>query len=166
MTGSQQAHDPPETFATASRRARGPRIWPVIVLVAACVAAFAWVNRPVHSAVGWQYDLDAAKRQAAAENSLVLIAFVSDNCIACGVMDRDVFSLPEAADALDGFIPVRLDVNAHQRLAGEFGVAAMPTLLVLAPDGELVTANVGAIPMRYFLIFLDQARAAAGRRQP
>ena len=65
-----------------------------------CVAAFAWVNRPVRSAVGWQYDLDAAKRQAAAEDGLVLITFVSDDCIACRVMDRDVFSRPEVADAL------------------------------------------------------------------
>ena len=166
MTDPEQVHDEPQAAATTSRQARGPRIWPVLVLLAACVAAFTWANRPVRSAVGWQYDLDAAKRQAAADNSLVLVTFVSDDCIACRVMDRDVFSRAEAAEALDGFIPVRLDVNAHQRLAGQFGVAAMPTLLVLAPDGELVTANVGAIPMPYFLLFLDQARAAAGRKRP
>jgi thiol:disulfide interchange protein len=166
MTDSGQPSDTPEAGAPDSSRARGSRIWPVLVLLAACVAAFAWANRPVRSAVAWQHDLEAAKRQAAAENSLVLVAFVSDDCIACRVMDRDVFSQPDAAAALDGFIPVRLDVNARPQLAAEFGVTAMPTLVVLAPDGELVTANVGAIPMRYFLLFLDQARDAAERRRP
>jgi thiol:disulfide interchange protein len=165
MIDPKQASDLPEAGAATLRHQRGPRIWPVLVLLAACMAAFAWVNWPVRSAVGWQHDLEAAKRQADDDGSLVLVAFVSDDCIACRVMDRDVFSQPEAAEALDGFIPVRLDVNAHQQLARDFGVTAMPTLLVLSPDGELVTANVGAIPMRYFLLFLDQARAAA-RKQP
>lgn len=166
MTDSKQAHDSPEAGAPTMRHQRGPRIWPVLVLLAVCMAAFVWVNRPVRLAVGWQDELEAAKRQAAAENSLILVDFVSDDCIACRVMDRDVFSQPEAAEALAGFILVRLDVNAHQQLARGFGVTATPTLLVLSPDGELVTANVGAIPMRYFLLFLDQARAAAGRKGP
>ena len=165
MGDSQKTNGAAPSTARSGRLGR-QSLWPILVLLAVCVAAFAWANRPVRSAVAWQHDFDAAKRQAAAEKRLLLVEFVSAGCGPCRAMDRDVFSKPEAADALDGFIPVRLDINTHRQLARDFGVNATPTLLVLSPDGKLVTANVGAVPMRYFLLFLDQARAAAGRKQP
>jgi len=160
MNDSQLTDDPgPKT------QRRWSALWPAVVLVAACMAAYVWANRPARSAVAWEADLDAARQKAAAESRPILVEFTADSCAACRMMDRDVFSQQEAAEAMGDFIPVRLEMNSHRAVAQEYGVTGMPTFLVFSPDGRLVTAQVGAVPLRYFLLFLDQARDAVQREQ-
>jgi thioredoxin 1 len=70
---------------------------------------------------------------------VVLIDFYADWCGPCQMMEPAVEAVAEDTEAT----VLKVDVDRHQALAGEYGVQSIPTLLVFA-DGELVDRMVGA----------------------
>ena len=73
------------------------------------------------------------------EHAVVLVDFYADWCGPCQMMEPAVESLAAETDAA----VVKVDVDVHQNLAGQFSVQGIPTLLVFA-DGELAERMVGA----------------------
>ncbi|MGM0447181.1 MAG: thioredoxin [Methanobacteriota archaeon] len=74
-----------------------------------------------------------------ADNDVVLVDFYADWCGPCQMMEPAVEAVAEDTDAA----VLKVDVDVHQALAGEYGVQGIPTLLVFA-DGEPVERMVGA----------------------
>ncbi|EMA68448.1 thioredoxin [Halorubrum xinjiangense] len=72
-------------------------------------------------------------------DGVVLVDFYADWCGPCQMMEPAVEAVAEDTDAA----VLKVDVDVHQALAGEYGVQGIPTLLVFA-DGELVNRMVGA----------------------
>ena len=100
----------------------------------------------------WKTDYTAALKQAAAENKYVLVDFSgSDWCGWCMKLDREVFSQKEFIDyAQANLICVLLDFprgkelpkaqqDANQTLLDQYQVQGFPTVLILNPQGKLVT---------------------------
>ncbi|SDF43083.1 thioredoxin [Halorubrum xinjiangense] len=73
------------------------------------------------------------------DNDVVLVDFYADWCGPCQMMEPAVEAVAEDTDAA----VLKVDVDVHQALAGEYGVQGIPTLLVFA-DGEPVERMVGA----------------------
>ena len=73
------------------------------------------------------------------ENDVVLVDFYADWCGPCQMMEPAVEAVANDTDAA----VLKVDVDVHQALAGEYGVQGIPTLLVFA-DGEPVNRMVGA----------------------
>ncbi|QWC18327.1 thioredoxin [Halorubrum sp. 2020YC2] len=73
------------------------------------------------------------------DHDVVLVDFYADWCGPCQMMEPAV----EAVAADTEAAVLKVDVDEHQSLAGEYGVQGIPTLLVFA-DGELVEQMVGA----------------------
>ena len=96
---------------------------------------------------GWLTDLDAAKKQAAAEKKDILIDFTgSDWCGWCIKLDKEVFSTPEFKAQKD-FILVSLDFPRRKQLPAEekaknealmkkWGVQGFPTIILANAAGE------------------------------
>ncbi len=74
-----------------------------------------------------------------AEHDTVLVDFYADWCGPCQMMEPAVEAVAADTDAA----VVKVDVDQHQALAGEYGVQGIPTLLVFA-GGELAERMVGA----------------------
>ncbi|OYR50627.1 thioredoxin [Halorubrum sp. Ea1] len=74
-----------------------------------------------------------------AEHGVVLVDFYADWCGPCRMMEPAVEAVAADTDAA----VLKVDVDVHQSLAGEYGVQGIPTLLVFA-DGELADRMVGA----------------------
>jgi thioredoxin 1 len=70
---------------------------------------------------------------------VVLVDFYADWCGPCQMMEPAVEAVAEDTDAA----VLKIDVDVHQALAGEYGVQGIPTLLVFS-DGELAERMVGA----------------------
>jgi len=99
------------------------------------------------AAEGWLTDLDAAKKQAAAEKKDILIDFTgSDWCGWCIKLDKEVFSTP-AFKAQKDFVTVVLDfprkkeLPADQKarneaLAQAWGIQGFPTIILANAAGE------------------------------
>jgi thiol-disulfide isomerase/thioredoxin len=113
-------------------------------------AASPKVTRPV---LPWGRDLEQARRQARAEQKLVLVSFVgSDWCGWCLRLRREVFAKPEFQGfAQTNLVLVEVDFprdsrqsaaqrEANATLARRFGVTSVPTLLLLDGSGQKMRA--------------------------
>jgi hypothetical protein len=77
-----------------------------------------------------------------------------------------VYAQAEAAEALADFVPVRLEAEAHQPLVQKLGVGGLPAFLIIAPSGDILFSNMGAIPLDNFVSIVKQTRAAVGQQEP
>ena len=122
-------------------------------ILAAAVAAIAGVASAATSTpAGWTDDFDAAKKQAAAENKLLLVDFSgSDWCGWCKKLDREVFAKPEfLKGAKKDFVLVMVDspndknllsqkaAEQNPKLVNKYNVHGFPTVLIMDSDGTVL----------------------------
>lgn len=87
----------------------------------------------------WSIDLAEALAASRASNKPMLAMFFSPFSVACQQLNNDIFQhTAEAPATLEKFSLLRVDVNQLQggTLSRKFNVTAVPTLLVLTPDGK------------------------------
>jgi thioredoxin 1 len=89
-------------------------------------------SEPIH--VNGQEELD----DAVGQYDVVLADFYADWCGPCKMLEPIVESLAAETDAA----VVKIDVDANQPLAQQFGVQGVPTLVLFA-DGEQAEQMVG-----------------------
>jgi thioredoxin 1 len=87
---------------------------------------------PIH--VNGQQDLEEAVEQY----DVVLVDFYADWCGPCKMLEPTVESLAAETDAA----VAKVDVDANQALAQQYGVQGVPTLVLFA-DGEQAEQMVG-----------------------
>jgi thiol-disulfide isomerase/thioredoxin len=63
------------------------------------------------AAFEWSYDLEAALEQARRDDKLVMAYFWGNNCPACEKYQRHIWTRPETADVLRGYVPVKINVD-------------------------------------------------------
>lgn len=76
-----------------------------------------------------------------AEHDVVLVDFFATWCGPCRMLEPVLEGLARETEA----VVAKVDVDRHQRLAAEYDVQGVPTLLVFS-DGERVERHVGAKP--------------------
>lgn len=89
-------------------------------------------TEPIH------VDGTAALEEVIAENDIVLADFYADWCGPCQMLEPIVETLAAETNAA----VAKIDVDANQPLAAEFGVQGVPTLVLFA-DSEQVEQVVG-----------------------
>ncbi|ARS91044.1 thioredoxin [Natrarchaeobaculum aegyptiacum] len=92
-------------------------------------------NAPVH------VDGEAHLEELVDDHDVVLVDFYADWCGPCKMLEPVLEDLAGKTDA----VIAKVDVDAHQLLAGQFGVRGVPTLVLFA-DGEQVEQHTGALP--------------------
>lgn len=155
----------------ASNAGGGLRMAMLAVVVAVGVL---WVGRVwwrstqagvAHDAVGWLTDLDEAGRVATESNKPVLVKFTADWCGPCKSMSRHVLSDAGVGRFIrGGFVPVIVDITAPgpgQRLADAYGVAVLPTLMVLDAQLREIARKGGYLDKTGLIAWLDPMRNAA-----
>lgn len=109
------------------------------------------------SPISWQANVDAARRLSVQTNRPMLIHFWAEWCRPCQRMQKQVFSRPEVAQAIEQqFVPVKINVDHLPFTANQYGVSALPTDVVVAPDGKVLAKFVGAPDASRYLAQLRQ----------
>ncbi len=138
------------------------------------LAAIVWIfpkSLPAEPPISWQANVDAARRLAVQTNRPMLIHFWADWCRPCQRMQQQVFSRPEVARAIEQhFVPVKINVDHLPYTAHQYGVTALPTDVVVAPNGKVIAKFVGAPSASRYLAQLQQvaprnSAPSAGRSQ-
>jgi thioredoxin-related protein len=123
------------------------------------LALMLWLGAAVPTeAAEFQYrSLPEALKLAEAENKLVMIFFWADWCAYCVKIRREVFSDPKIHEVFDrNFVAVSVDIEKDpEDLAKKYRARAMPTMLFLKPDQEVVGFLPGAVDQETFLKVLE-----------
>ncbi len=87
----------------------------------------------------WETNLDQALKTAAASNRLVLVHFWAPWCRPCQKLETTVFKQPNLGGQIEAkYVPVKLDLDQNHALATKYGVTAIPTDVILTPQGQVV----------------------------
>jgi thioredoxin 1 len=106
------------------------------------------------STIAWRTDLAGALTEAKQRGLPVLVDAGADWCPPCIAMKHDVWPDDEvAARVAQGFIPLLVDVDASPAVADRYGIATIPTVMVLDADGA-VLRKAGYLPKSGMLRFL------------
>lgn len=81
----------------------------------------------------------SALLRARQEGRPVLVDFSATWCAPCQRFARETLASPEVAGALEGFVVLTVDADAHPEAARALGVRALPSVRLLRPDGMEVT---------------------------
>jgi len=87
----------------------------------------------------WLTDLEAATKQAAETNRLVLVHFWAPWCSPCMRLEREVFSHRGLAPALDRqFVRCKLNDDKSQKISQQFGIESLPADVIITPQGQVL----------------------------
>ena len=80
----------------------------------------------------------ALQEQARRENKFFVVDFSAPWCLPCQRMIRETFPDPRVAPLLEQCVFLKVDTDEKPALARHFGVAGLPDIRILSPEGEEV----------------------------
>ena len=134
------------------------------VLLAACVMGMTGSDSGLVATV-FHSSFKAASEAAAADQSLVLLVFSAEWCGPCKLLRSKTLSAPEFLEPDTPLHVADVDIDANQKMAHDFGVEAVPTLVLATPDGKIVSRQTGFMEVGDLMAWLKTGRAAAAAGQ-
>lgn len=87
---------------------------------------------------------EAASKQAAQSNKIVLIDFYTTWCGPCKMLDKNTWTDPAVIKLLEQkTVALRIDAEKETDLAKRYRIEAYPTILMIKPDGAEIDRIVG-----------------------
>ena len=116
--------------------------------------------------VRWEPTLESAQRLAEQTNRLVIVQFWAPWCTVCTRMEAEVLSRPEVVAALhENYVPVKINADHFPATARQYGITALPTTIITAPDGQLLDKVRGRLGTAQYLERINRVAAEAAKRR-
>ena len=118
----------------------------VIALVAAAMGSVVYHNsQPAGGSpndgkdlIPWRTDLDSARQEAIAAKKPLFIEISANWCPDCQEMRSQTWTKANVAQAMNAFIPVQIDYDAHPDLVKQFDAKAIPAIYIVDPESEKI----------------------------
>ena len=108
-------------------------------------------------AIAWSYDFEEGMAQAQESGKPVMVDVFATWCAPCKLLDENVFSRADVAEASTGFVPIKVDGDKYPEIKDRLGVSGYPTILFLRGDGAELGRSTGAVS--YDIMLEAMARA-------
>jgi thiol:disulfide interchange protein len=122
---------------------------PIAFIFAVFVAMIAIVGisrlRAGNDIIPWRTDLAAAQAESSQSGKPVFAYFTAEWCSPCQSMKRTTWSDTNVELALQGYVPVKIDIDAHRDLAARYQVNAIPMFAILDNEGNARARTEGAM---------------------
>lgn len=113
--------------------------------------------------IKWRATLQEALSDARAASKPVLADFFAEWCGPCKQLDKTTFQDSDVIAYINStFIPVKIDVDKNQSIAKEYHIDAMPSAVVMRPDGAAQDKFVGYLDGPSYLKGLKDIVKKAG----
>lgn len=104
----------------------------------------------------WEADLNAAMARAEREQRPLFLHFVGNECVPAMQMANEAFTQSGIVSHLNAnFVMVQINASENTALAQQFAVTAIPTDLIIKPNGQLVHRRTGGITAERFAEYLS-----------
>ena len=123
--------------------------------VALFVSISEWRTAHAVEIVPWRGDWESAKTEAVKLHRPLFVYFTAAWCPPCQEMKKTTWADKTVKTALEKFVPVKVDVEAHPEIAEKFGVNAMPTYVILSEQGEVLRHRSGMLMPEEMLRWLE-----------
>lgn len=107
--------------------------------------------------IAWVHDFEEGMAKAAEEGKPVMVDVFATWCAPCKLLDEQVFSRADVAEASESFVTVRIDGDKHPDLREKLKVNSYPSVLFLMPDGTEIGRSIGAVS--YTVMLEEMAKA-------
>ena len=108
--------------------------------------------------IAWVTDFDKALAQAKQENKPVLVDFYADWCGPCKMMDKQTYTDAAVISEMNNWINVKIDVDKNEALSKRYDISAIPTTVLLSPDGKTISSKTGFIGASEYAAMIKSAR--------
>lgn len=121
-----------------------------------------WAQQPI----SWAPTLEQAQHLASQTNRLVLIHFWAPWCGACKRMESDVLAQPSVLARLNAdYVPVKIDADHFPATARKYGITALPTTVILSPQGHMLDSIRGRLEADQYTMHLVRAVSTVRQRE-
>ncbi len=90
------------------------------------------------------------------QQTSIAVYFGAPWCGACKIMERSTLTDQAVKDALLRYRYLKVDVEADAEIATTYAVSAVPTVIILNPQGEEVYRHVGPLSAAEFQLVLGE----------
>ena len=128
-----------------------------LLIAVALVVGFSMLNREstAPERVPWRTDVHSAMDEASKTDKPLFLYFTADWCEPCQAMKHTTWADADVEKALSGYVPVKIDVDAHMDLVTKYPSEGIPHFVIAKSDGTPMREQVGAMPPRDFLNWLN-----------
>jgi len=164
----QTAGDSPQAGAGRVQRRWCALAALLVWLIALAGTAFATTGQIASGPVerpAWLGDFEEASSRSRLLNTPLLVSAWHRSCPYCPAFARTLSS-PEVIGQIEELVLLRLDVEADPQTSRILAIDALPTVVLLAPDGAEIARGRGYMPPGTFLQWLAAAKEAAALRDP
>ena len=113
----------------------------LLVMILSAVMAIAAPSQA--AGISWRSSLSSALSEAKKSRKPVFIDFTATWCGPCQEMKKTTFKDAKVLSELRKWVSVSVDVDKQEKVASKYKVEAMPTLMVVKPNGSMVSKAVG-----------------------
>ena len=128
----------------------------MVLVVAASEGISEWRAAHAVEVIPWRFDLSTAQAEARKSHRPVFAYFTAAWCGPCKRMKSTTWADNTVRDAMEKFVPVKIDVDAQATVARQFGVDSMPTYLIFSENGELLRRLSGMMPPEQMVGWLER----------
>jgi thiol:disulfide interchange protein len=132
-------------------------IWALIILL---IGVYFYATRSVPAAFEWVTDFEQGQAIAEQTDRPMMVAFHADWCGVCTRMEREVYSRQDVGEAVTGWVPIKVDVDAEPGVADQFHVEPLPTMVLLSAEGEVLARREGYLNADQLIALLRDHAAA------
>lgn len=111
----------------------------------------------------WRSTLQEAIKDATNAGKPILADFWATWCGPCKMLDKNTFPDPELIAYVNkNFIPVKIDVDKNVSQSKEYKIEAMPSTVIMGPNGKMIDKFVGYRDAKSYLAELKKMMAKVG----
>jgi thiol:disulfide interchange protein len=117
------------------------KIWQFAALFV--VASTLLVSQAHAAGIAWRESVPEALKEAKRTNKPVFLDFAAEWCGPCQLMKKNTFTDKKVIAELRKWISVHVDVDQQEKVARQYGIEAMPTMIIVNPSGSAVAKTLG-----------------------